>query len=219
MIVTELFDSEFLPSARHSDKLMIVLHGKGDSLRPFKNFNEELDLPDFNFLLLNAPKKFLGGYSWYGDPPYQKQGVLKVREKMFRLLDDLIEQGWKPENIFLLGFSQGCLVSSDVALHYPQPLGGLVGISGYFQFYPRWRKEISPTALKTPWLLTHGQHDDVLPIEETKYGVKKLRSIGLRIDWVESEKKHVFEEDEYPLIRKWVMENTRNLGRSDKASS
>ena len=155
MIVTDLFDSHFLPSAVPSEKLMIVLHGKGDSLRPFKKFDQELQLPELNYLLLNAPKKFLGGYSWYGDPPFQKQGVLRVREKMFRLLDELQAQGWKPENIFLLGFSQGCLVSSDVALYYPKRLGGVVGISGYFQFYPRWRQEISPAATETPWLLTH----------------------------------------------------------------
>lgn len=204
MIVTELFDFKFLPAAVNSEKLMIVLHGKGDSLRPFRHFNEELDMPDFNFLLLNAPKKFMDGFSWYGDPPFQKAGVLRVRERMFRLLDEIREQGWDMKNVFLLGFSQGCLVSADVALHYPEQLGGIVGISGYFQFYPRWRQEVTPTAIKTPWLLTHGTEDDVLPIDDTKFGVEKLRSIGMKIDWIESDKEHVFEEEEYPLIRKWV---------------
>lgn len=211
MIDTELFDSVFLPSAVPSDKLMIVLHGKGDSLKPFRKFDQELNLPDFNYLLLNAPKKFLDGYSWYGDPPFQKQGVLRVREKMFRLLDTLKDQGWKPERTFLLGFSQGCLVSADVALHYPERLGGVVGISGYFQFYPRWRREISTSAVRTPWLMTHGTQDDVLPIEETRFGVGKLRSLGMSIDWVESDKEHVFEDDEYPIIRRWVRSQLENL--------
>ena len=71
MIATTLLKSHFIPAAISSNKLMIVLHGKGDSLRPFKDFNSELDLPNMNFLLLNAPKKFLDGYSWYGDPPYK----------------------------------------------------------------------------------------------------------------------------------------------------
>ncbi|MBX2994232.1 MAG: serine esterase [Bdellovibrionaceae bacterium] len=204
MIETELFKSHFIPSARPSDKLMVVLHGKGDSLRAFKEFNAELELHDFNFLLLNAPKKFLDGYSWYGDPPFQKQGVLRIREKMFRLLDDLQEQGWRMDRTFLFGFSQGCLVSTDIALHYPKPLAGVVGVSGYFQFYPRWRQDIEPSAVNTPWLLTHGRKDDVLPIDDTKYGVEKLRSVGLKIEWLESDKEHTFEEEEYPVIRRWV---------------
>jgi phospholipase/carboxylesterase len=162
---------------------------------------------------LNAPKRFLDGYSWYGDPPYQKAGVLKIRQKMFQLLTEVEAQGWSPEKTFLLGFSQGCLISADVAMHYPKRLGGVIGISGYFQFYPRWRQEISPLAKQTPWLLTHGSKDDVLPIADTRFGVEKLRSVGLNVAWVESEKDHVFEETEYPIIRNWVKNQLRDLRR------
>ncbi len=188
---------------------MIVLHGKGDSFRPFKNFDQELKLFDFNFLLLNAPKKFLTGYSWYGDPPYIESGVLRTRLGMFVLLNDLEKQGWDPKNIFLLGFSQGCLISADFALNYPKTLGGFIGISGYFHFFSRWKNHIPPKAKKTPWLLTHGTRDDVLPIEDTRYGVKKLKAAGMKIDWSESDKKHVFKEYEYALIRKWIKSKNR----------
>jgi phospholipase/carboxylesterase len=203
MIVTDLFKSKYIPAARRSEKLMIVLHGKGDSVKPFMAFDKELRIPDMNYLLLNAPKKYLGGYSWYGDGVYQKQGVLRIRAKMLQLLNDLEKQGWKPENIILFGFSQGCLVSADVAMNYPKKLGGVVGISGYFHFFPRWKKSLKKNR-QTPWLLTHGTKDDVLPIEDTQFGIEKLRSAGLNVEFIESEKKHVFEEQEYPLIRKWV---------------
>lgn len=212
MIVTDLFKSEFLPAQKKSDQLMIVLHGKGDSIKPFLAFDEELNIGKMNYLLLNAPRKFLDGYSWYGEPPFQKDGVLRIRAKMFQLLEDLQAQGWKPENIFLFGFSQGCLVSADIAMNYPKKLGGLVGISGYFQFYPRWKKNLKKNRL-TPWLLTHGRKDDVLPIDDTKYGMKKLRQAGFEIAWVESDKKHVLEETEYPVIRKWVEQRIRDVQR------
>lgn len=204
MFETQLFQSHFITAEKKSDQLMLVLHGKGDSLDPFKKFNKELNLPDMNFLLLNAPKRFLKGYSWYGDPPYQQAGVLKIREKMFQLVDDLQAAGWKLENIYLFGFSQGCLVSADLALHYPKKFGGLVGISGYFHFEPRWRKQISTVAPKTPWLLTHGSKDDILPINDTKYGVEKLKNIGLKIDWIESEKKHTFEDNDAKVVHQWI---------------
>src|SRR5690606_33027145 len=75
MFATDLFTSEFVPAARRSSHLMIVLHGKGDSLRPFREFHRELRLSKLNLLLLNAPRKYLSGYSWYGDPPFQKFAV------------------------------------------------------------------------------------------------------------------------------------------------
>jgi phospholipase/carboxylesterase len=214
VIETDLFKSHFIPAVNPSEKLMIVLHGKGDSLKPFQDFNCELEIENMNFLVLNAPRKYMGGYSWYGDPPFQHTGVLKIREKMFKLLDELKELGWKPENIYLFGFSQGCLVSCDLALHYPQKLGGVIGISGYFHFYPRWKQNVSTAVRKTPWLLTHGRRDEVLPIDETKYGVEKLRQMGLQIDWIESDKEHVLEETEYPIIRQWVQEKTKYLQRA-----
>lgn len=206
MITTQLFKHKFIPAKKKSDKLMIVLHGRGDSIRPFRAFDDELKISEMNYLLLNAPKKFLDGYTWYGEPPYQKDGVLRIREKIFDLLNELEAQGWKSENIFFFGFSQGCLISADIGLNYPKKLGGVVGISGYFHFFPRWKSELSPDASKTPWLFTHGHQDDVLPLAETKFGVEQLKKAGLHVDWVEMDKEHVLEETEYPMIRKWVRE-------------
>lgn len=208
---TDLFRSKFIAARKPSDKLMIVLHGRGDSIRPFSSFDEEMGLADMNYLLLNAPKRFLDGWSWYGEPPYQKQGVVKIREKLFKILGDLEAQGWKSENIFLFGFSQGCLISADVGLNYPKKLGGIVGISGYFHFFPRWRNNLTPAARKTPWMFTHGHRDDVLKLEETKFGVDKLKDAGLKVKWVELDKEHVLEENEYPIIRAWVREKLKGV--------
>lgn len=204
MIRISSFQHEFIPARQPSDKLMIVLHGKGDSLVPFREFDKELKMQDLNFLLLNAPQKFLGGYSWYKEPPHLDDEVIQVREKMFQLLDEVIHQGWKPENIFLFGFSQGCLISADVAMHFPYQLGGVIGISGYFVFFPQWRKRLNSGAQRTPWLLTHGFRDTILPLHITKFGVKKLLSAGLKVDWIEINKGHVLKEQEYPMIRKWL---------------
>ncbi len=206
MIKTDIFKSKFIPAKKKSDKLMLVLHGRGDSIRPFYSFDEELKVPEMNYLLINAPRKFLDGYTWYGEPPYQKDGVLKIRSKLFDLLHELENQGWKSENIFLFGFSQGCLISADVGLNYPKKLAGVVGISGYFHFFPRWKTNLAPEAEKTPWLFTHGYQDDVLPLAETKFGVTKLQEAGLDVEWVELDKEHVLEEKEYPVIRRWIKE-------------
>ena len=211
MITTTLFKHKFIPSKKKSDYLMIVLHGRGDSIKPFSSFNEELNIPEMNYLVLNAPRRFMDGYTWYGEPPYQNNGVLKIREKMFNLLNELENQGWDSKKIFFFGFSQGCLISADIGLNYPKKLAGVVGISGYFNFYPRWRNNLSLDAKKTPWMFTHGHQDDILPLEETKYGVEKLKDAGLKVSWVEMEKEHTLEETEYPIIRKWVREQLKGM--------
>lgn len=211
MITTDLFKHKFIPAKKKSEFLMIVLHGRGDSIRPFYDFDDELNIPEMNYLLLNAPRKFLDGYTWYGEPPYQSNGVIKIREKLFDLLNDLENQGWDSQKIFLFGFSQGCLISADIGMNYPKKLAGVVGISGYFNFYPRWKNNLSQDAKKTPWLFTHGHQDDILPLEETKYGVEKLKGAGLKVDWVEMDKDHSLKDEEYPIIRRWVREKLSDL--------
>lgn len=205
MVKTDLFKYHFIPATEPSDKLMIVLHGKGDTLNPFKNFPEELKVKNINYLLLNAPKRFLRGYSWYGDPPYIKHGVQRSRKLLLKLIEELELQGWNTKNIVILGFSQGCLMGTDLILNSQKRFAGMIGVSGYFYFFPRWKK-MKEHVLETPCLFTHGKKDDVLPLEVTKYGVSKLQSAGFKVDWVEFDKKHVFTDDDNKEIKNWLQE-------------
>ena len=53
------------PNAR---RLMVVLHGLGDSLDGYRWLPEALDLPAMNYLLVNAPDPYFSGLSWYAFP-------------------------------------------------------------------------------------------------------------------------------------------------------
>jgi phospholipase/carboxylesterase len=206
---THLFKSHFIAAAKRQPwaqrKLMVVLHGRGDSLRPFLSFDLEMDMPEMNYLLLNAPYRFDDGYKWCGLPPYQERGILEARAKLFRLLDDLQLQGYRSHNIFLFGFSEGCLIASDVGLHYPHPLGGVIGVSGCLHFFSQWKRKLAPAAIVTPWLFTHGHRDDVIRLKATRGEVDRLNAAGLNAQWVEFNKKHEIEYVyELPLIREWM---------------
>jgi phospholipase/carboxylesterase len=98
-------------------------------------------------------------------------------------------------------------------MNYPLRLGGVVGISGYFHFFPRWKRNLKQNR-HTPWLFTHGWKDDVLPFADTKFGIEKLRSAGFKVDLVEMQKKHVLQEKEYPIIRKWVSDHLGSVQKS-----
>jgi len=193
--------SKILRARKKSDKIMIVLHGRGDSIHPFFHIDEEFRLNDMNFLLLNARRRYGDGYSWYTEPPSLKSSLEQVRNLVLNILCDLVKIGFKTENIYLLGFSQGGLLSSDIALHFEKRLGGVVIVSGYFYFMPRWRQRLTLRNLKTPWLIIHGRQDDVLPISETKYGAKKLMAAGLPITWKELDKDHSMGERDAYLIK------------------
>ncbi len=201
---TLLFESHFIPAKVKSDKLMIVLHGRGDTLKPFRSFDTELKTKNLNFLLLNAHRKFLTGRSWYAEPPQQRASLERLRMSFFKLIHELNIQGWKTKNIFLLGFSQGGLVAADLVLHYPEAFAGIIGVSSYFHFTPRWKRQMPGSTRKTSWLYTHGTRDDILPIEITQFGIEKLKAAGIKVEWIVSDKKHVFDLSDYKVIREWI---------------
>ena len=69
----------FIPSKIPSKKLMIILHGRGDSSRGFTFLPEYLGIDQINYLLLDAPDDYYGGFSWYDLPPNQLEGILYSR--------------------------------------------------------------------------------------------------------------------------------------------
>lgn len=190
---------------RSAQYLMIVLHGRGDSLDSFVSIREELKIPEMNYLLVNAPRAYDGGFSWYAFEPNQKTGILKSRAKLVQLISELSQLGWAPNKIFLYGFSQGSLLSCDLAMFAPFQFAGIVGISGYIYFFEEWKKSLLPSAFQTPWLVTHGLQDDALPIVKTREQIFKLKDVGLPITWKEFLKDHEIDlYIETNFIRKWI---------------
>ncbi len=199
---------------------MIVLHGRGDSLKPFRSIKKELKLPQMNYLLLNAPRKYDGGYTWYAFPPNQGFGVLQNRKRLNLLLDELAEQGWESQNIFFYGLSQGSLISCDFAMHSDRALGGVIAISGYIYFFSNWKKKLGSAAWATPYLITHGCFDDLLPINETRQQVERLKKADLPILWKEFNKEHEIDlEIETPFIRNWVLSRIHREENASQSTS
>ena len=185
--------------------LLIVLHGRGDSSDGFTWLKSNLKIPNLSVLLLNAPDPYYDGYSWYDLPPDQLQGILRSREVLERLMEEVIRQGYDPARCMLFGFSQGCLMTLEFGGRYKHKLAGYVGISGYVFDPALLLKEADPEVMKGNWLVTHGTQDDVLPVEKTRAQIKELSDNGFYIDYHEYKKAHTIDPDrEFPMIREWI---------------
>ena len=90
-------------AARDSRRLMVMLHGLGDSADGWRWFPEAMNLPWLNYLLVNAPDDYYGGFSWF-DLDDLAPGVQRSRKLLFDLLDDLRAKGFPAEQISLAVF-------------------------------------------------------------------------------------------------------------------
>lgn len=199
MFWTPLFDHQWIAASkgvpRSKQKVMIVLHGRGDSLQAYQAIKQELRLPHFNYLLLNAPRKYLKGYTWQSKA---------ARRNLNKLVQELAWAGWEPKDIFWMGHSEGAMTAADVVLHHKSAFGGLIGVSGYVRFFKGWRARKSG-AKQTPWLFTHGTRDRVILPAEIREDIERLSLNRMPVLYREFTKGHDFDyKREVPFIRKWI---------------
>jgi phospholipase/carboxylesterase len=204
-----MLETELIPAIQGIEpRLMIVLHGLGDSMEGYRWLPQAMQLPWMSYLLVNAPDPYYGGFAWYeleGDPG---TGIKRSRTLLFELLDQTRAGGYPSEKTIVFGFSQGCLLAIELGARYPHRLAGIVGVSGYVHEPERLAREFSPQARQQRFLITHGTRDPLIPIERVRPQMEMLRQAGLKINWREFPKQHNIDGDsELAILRGFAIES------------
>ena len=205
MLTTRHFQHRYVPARQKSERerVVIVLHGLGDSLNGFSFLPEALGIGELSYLLLNAPDSYYGGYSWYDFQGDSATGIRRSRELLLKLLHELKEQGVASNDIFLFGFSQGCLMATDLGLRCPEALGGICGVSGYVAFMEEYPEQLSPAVKNQHFLISCGHRDNMVPFEPAARQFQKLQTMGIDIDFKAYDKDHTILEEELKDIAAW----------------
>ena len=194
----------FIPSKVTSKKLMIILHGRGDSSRGFTFLPPYLNIDDMNYLLLDAPYYYYGGFSWYDLPPKQLEGIAYSSAILADTLDTLFEEEFNADESFLFGFSQGALLTFEFGARYEKVLAGYIAVSGYIYDANNLLEEMNQELKSSNWLCTHGTYDGVLPFNTSKEQVETLQNGGFDITFKSYDKDHNVAEDELMMIKEWI---------------
>ena len=200
-----MLETKFIPAEqRESKRLMIVLHGLGDSMAGYAWVPQMMRLPWLNYLLANAPDAYYGGFSWYELQGNSESGVRRSAKLLSGLLDAQRDLGFPTEQTILSGFSQGCLMTLETGLRYPHRFAALVGMSGYVLDPASLLRELSPVAKEQRVLVTHGRQDPLIPFQKVKVQVDQLRTGGLQVEWREFDKPHTIVDAEIEVIREFI---------------
>jgi phospholipase/carboxylesterase len=176
------------PSAR--PPLLVLLHGIGADEEDLLPLAPHLD-PRFLVLSVRAPRPAQPmGHAWYAidwsrRPPVSDAAqALESRALLLEFLVRAVAQhGADPARLFLLGFSQGAVMSYAAALARPDLVRGLVAHSG--RLLPETLVEPAPPGLeRLEALVLHGEEDDVIPVERGQEALQALRPmLGERVGW------------------------------------
>ncbi len=109
---------------------MILIHGRGATAEDILSLASEIDIPNMALIAPQAKDN-----SWY---PYSFLSPVEMNEpelsSSLAVIDSIIEmlnqKGFKEDQIYLLGFSQGACLSLEYAVRNPKKYGGIFGLSG-----------------------------------------------------------------------------------------
>ena len=182
------------PKVKHDkNPLLLLLHGYGSNEEDLFSFAPEL--PDDSYVIsVRAPYDLQPyGHAWYAihfdadenkfsDNVQAKQSV----EIIASFIDEIVKQyPIDTENVTLIGFSQGAILSYATALTYPEKISKVVALSGYFN------QEILPEVIDTKaishlkFFVSHGSVDQVIPVDWARKAKPALENLGLEVEYQE----------------------------------
>lgn len=111
-------------------------------------------------------------------------GLAEARAAVIAMLDDVRAQlGARDEQVVLGGFSQGAMLSLDVALHTDRALAGLVLMSGTLIAEREWAPRMA-TRRGLRVVQSHGQRDGLLPFAAAERLRDLMKDAGLDVTFV-----------------------------------
>jgi len=195
---------ELGPETAHKYSV-IWLHGLGADGHDFEAIVPELDLPEAHgiaFIFPNAPVQAVtinGGLemrSWYDilemslERKVDKQGIYQSATLIEQLVVKEMQQGIRPENILLAGFSQGGVVALHTALRMNNKLAGIVALSTYLPTIEELNIEAAKENQTTPIFMAHGVMDSVVDMQAAKMAFSRLKALQYPISWHQYEMDH-----------------------------
>ena len=190
--------------------LLVLLHGYGSNEKDLFSFAEELP-DDFLIISAQAPLSMgFGSYAWYSinfDDINGKFSDLKeAKESVDKIavFIDEIKQKYhtNPEKTFLLGFSQGAILSYSLSFFHPNKVQNVIALSGYIN------KELLPTSIskeiKTDYYSSHGSVDQVLPVTWARESKPFLDNLGFNSEYSEYPVGHGVAPQNFFSFKKWI---------------
>jgi phospholipase/carboxylesterase len=191
--------------------MLVLLHGIGSNEKDLAPLASDFD-PRLLVVSLRAPRPYHGGWAWFGlDFPGGGEVVPNV-EQAHETVADLVRWltaaparlGADPEQVYLLGFSQGAMMSLAVLRTAPERIAGVVALSGLFDDRLVATPATDAAVAHVPVFVAHGVDDRVLPIADGRAVRDRFQPIVEDFTYREYPMAHTIGPDEKRDVAAWL---------------
>ena len=176
------------PQSGETQSCVIFLHGYGANGADLIGLADPLadHLPDTLFIAPDAPEACAGapmGYQWFPIPwidgsseEESNAGLQNAAADLEAFIDGvMVDEDLLPEQVIVLGFSQGTMMALHVLPRREDPVAGIVAFSGRLLLPEQL---VDDAQSRPPVLLVHGDQDDVVPPQSLAHAAEALQQAG-----------------------------------------
>ncbi|MCG8805935.1 phospholipase [Tenacibaculum finnmarkense] len=191
--------------------LLILLHGYGSNEDDLFSFAQELP-EDLLIVSAQAPYQMGGGaFAWYainfdavkGKFSDLEQAATSVT-KIAGFIDKIKEKyNTNPDKTFVLGFSQGAILSYALSLNYPNKVQHVIALSGYID-ENLIKNQQENTKITTDYYISHGTVDQVIPVDWARKAPVFLEENNLKNEYSEYNVGHGVAPQNFYSFKTWI---------------
>ena len=192
--------------------LLLLLHGYGSNEDDLFSFASELPA-EYYVISVRAPYDLMyGSYAWYAinfDADENKFSDLNQarssRDLIANTIDELIAAyPIDAQNVTLIGFSQGTILSYAVALSFPQKVKRVVAISGYLNTEMAVENYAQNDFKNLSIFASHGTVDQVIPVDWARKAKPALEALNIETTYKEYPIGHGVSPQNFHDFKSWL---------------
>jgi phospholipase/carboxylesterase len=193
--------------------LIILLHGIGSNEEDLFSLAPMLPAGCLVVSVRSRLTLAPGSYAWYhvdfapGRMDIHADEEAESREAILSFIDEAAQAyGADASRVFLMGFSQGAIMSLGIMLTHPEKIAGVAALSG------RLLDEVKPQAVSPekldgfPVMLAHGMADETIPIRYAREAMEYLHKLPVKLFYREYGMGHTITDASLADVVEWLQQ-------------
>ncbi|MBE0529843.1 MAG: dienelactone hydrolase family protein [Rhodospirillales bacterium] len=160
---------------------VILLHGRGAGPEDMLGLAEALAWPDLAFVAPQAPGRTWYPYSFLAPLADNEPALTQALAQVDAAMAGLGREGFAPERVVLLGFSQGACLALEYAARHARRYGGVAALSGGLIGPEGTPRDYAGSLAGTPVFIGCGDRDGHIPLWRVQESTGVLQGLGAEV--------------------------------------
>lgn len=193
---------------------VVLLHGYGSRAEDWLQFEEHWQFPPGTRRIypqapLRGPWSGQRGWWWLHLEEYTPAGgvpdLSQASPGGIKVASQLVRNtiAGAPRPVILGGFSQGAMLSAEIAFQTDQELAGLILLSGTTVNVEAWAEHFAGRR-SLPIFIAHGRRDSVLSFDIMDRFQQRLKAFGMDVTWYPYDEGHGIPLDVVEQVNQFV---------------